>query len=118
MYLFIDCFVLIYIFNGAGSRKTHLDILGASITRGRSLACLRSCHIIMGGAVSAGQNNEELVDNLCNEGYIHEPRVEKVPHPPSPSYQYYVHVYTKYLGCEVADFSQIHNTICSDCWLI
>jgi hypothetical protein len=32
----------------------------------------------MGGAVSAGQNNEELVDNLCREGYIHEPRVEKV----------------------------------------
>ena len=32
----------------------------------------------MGGAVSAGQNNEELVDNLCHEGYIHEPRVEKV----------------------------------------
>ena len=32
----------------------------------------------MGGAVSAGQNNEELVDNLCHEGYIHEPHVEKV----------------------------------------
>ena len=32
----------------------------------------------MGGAVSAGQSNEELVDNLCHEGYIHEPRVEKV----------------------------------------
>ena len=28
--------------------------------------------------MSAGQNNEELVDNLCHEGYIHEPRVEKV----------------------------------------
>lgn len=32
----------------------------------------------MGGVVSAGENNEELVDNLCQEGYIHEPRVEKV----------------------------------------
>lgn len=48
----------------------------------------------MGGAVSAGQNNEELVDNLCHDGYIHSPRVEKVPHPPSPSYQHYVHVYS------------------------
>ena len=38
----------------------------------------------MGGAVSAGQNNEELVDNLCQEGYIHEPRVEKVLNPPPP----------------------------------
>ena len=39
--------------------------------------------------MSAGQNNEELVDNLCHEGYIHEPRVEKVAikigliHPPT-----------------------------------
>ena len=32
----------------------------------------------MGGAVSAGRNNEELVDNLCYEGYIHEPCVERV----------------------------------------
>lgn len=32
----------------------------------------------MGGAVSSGRDNEELVDNLCHEGYIHEPRVEQV----------------------------------------
>lgn len=32
----------------------------------------------MGGAVSSGQDNEELVDNLCHEGYIVEPQVEKV----------------------------------------
>lgn len=32
----------------------------------------------MGGAVSAGRDNEELVDNLCNEGYINQPSVERV----------------------------------------
>ena len=32
----------------------------------------------MGGAVSAGQNNAELVDNLCMENYISTPEVEKV----------------------------------------
>ncbi len=32
----------------------------------------------MGGAVSAGQNNDELVDNLCYENYIHTPEVERV----------------------------------------
>lgn len=32
----------------------------------------------MGGAVSSGETNEELVDNLCNEGYIFTPEVEKV----------------------------------------
>ncbi len=34
----------------------------------------------MGGAVSAGRDNEELVDNLCYEGYINEPSVERVTH--------------------------------------
>lgn len=32
----------------------------------------------MGGAVSAGKNNEELVNNLCYEDYIQTPDVEKV----------------------------------------
>lgn len=32
----------------------------------------------MGGAVSAGSCNCELVDNLCNEGYITQPDVERV----------------------------------------
>jgi len=32
----------------------------------------------MGGAVSAGENNEELVDNLCYESYIVTPAVESV----------------------------------------
>ena len=32
----------------------------------------------MGGAVSAGQNNSELVDNLCYENYIQTPQVEMV----------------------------------------
>lgn len=32
----------------------------------------------MGGVVSSGENNEELVDNLCKEGYILTPEVEKV----------------------------------------
>lgn len=32
----------------------------------------------MGGAVSAGQNNNELVDNLCYENYIQTPEVELV----------------------------------------
>ena len=40
--------------------------------------CTWAINYGMGGVVSAGQNNEELVDNLCQEGYIHEPRVEKV----------------------------------------
>ena len=34
--------------------------------------------VVMGGAVSAGSSNEELVDNLCYEGYINEPSIEKV----------------------------------------
>lgn len=34
--------------------------------------------IAMGGAVSSGQNNRELVDNLCYEDYIQSPEVEKV----------------------------------------
>ena len=34
--------------------------------------------LVMGGAVSAGSTNEELVDNLCYEGYINEPSIEKV----------------------------------------
>ena len=32
----------------------------------------------MGGAVSSGQNNEELVNNLCIEDYIQTPAVERV----------------------------------------
>ena len=32
----------------------------------------------MGGAVSAGENNDELVDNLCYESYIITPEVEEV----------------------------------------
>ena len=32
----------------------------------------------MGGAVSSGTSNSELVDNLCREGYITRPDVEKV----------------------------------------
>ncbi len=32
----------------------------------------------MGGAVSAGRNNEELVNNLCEEDYIQSPGVETV----------------------------------------
>jgi len=32
----------------------------------------------MGGAVSSGQNNNELVDNLCYENYIQTPEVEMV----------------------------------------
>lgn len=32
----------------------------------------------MGGAVSSGNSNEELVDNLCHEDYITRPEVEKV----------------------------------------
>lgn len=32
----------------------------------------------MGGAVSSGQNNEELVDNLCQEDYLRTPAVERV----------------------------------------
>ena len=32
----------------------------------------------MGGAVSAGQDNNELIDNLCNENYIQTPEVEAV----------------------------------------
>ena len=32
----------------------------------------------MGGAVSAGESNDELVDNLCYESYIVTPKVEEV----------------------------------------
>ena len=32
----------------------------------------------MGGAVSSGENNDELVDNLCYESYIVTPKVEEV----------------------------------------
>ena len=32
----------------------------------------------MGGAVSSGRNNSELVDNLCYENYIQTPEVEMV----------------------------------------
>ena len=32
----------------------------------------------MGGAVSSGENNDELVDNLCYESYIVTPKVEGV----------------------------------------
>ena len=32
----------------------------------------------MGGAVSSGSCNSELVDNLCTEGYITRPDVERV----------------------------------------
>ena len=32
----------------------------------------------MGGAVSSGKDNDELVDNLCYEGYITTPEVEAV----------------------------------------
>lgn len=32
----------------------------------------------MGGAVSSGKNNDELIDNLCHENYIQTPQVEKV----------------------------------------
>ena len=32
----------------------------------------------MGGVVSPGRNNEELVDNLCKGGYINTPEVERV----------------------------------------
>lgn len=31
----------------------------------------------MGGAVSSGESNCELVDNLCSEGYITRPEVER-----------------------------------------
>lgn len=42
--------------------------------------CFCADSLIMGGAVSAGQNNDELVDNLCHEDYIQTPEVEMV-HP-------------------------------------
>ena len=32
----------------------------------------------MGGVVSAGRNNDELIDNLCKGGYIITPEVERV----------------------------------------
>ncbi len=32
----------------------------------------------MGGAVSSGESNEELVTNLCHEDYIQNPDVELV----------------------------------------
>lgn len=32
----------------------------------------------MGGAVSAGRDNDDLVDNLCEESYIVTPEVEAV----------------------------------------
>ena len=32
----------------------------------------------MGGVVSSGSTNDELVDNLCTEGYIVSPEVERV----------------------------------------
>ena len=32
----------------------------------------------MGGVVSSGGTNDELVDNLCREGYIFSPEVERV----------------------------------------
>lgn len=32
----------------------------------------------MGGAVSAGHNNDELVDHLCEDDYISTPAVERV----------------------------------------
>ena len=32
----------------------------------------------MGGVVSAGRDNDELVDNLCKERCIESPKVEKV----------------------------------------
>ena len=32
----------------------------------------------MGGAVSAGENNGELIDNLVKAGYIRTPSIEKV----------------------------------------
>ena len=32
----------------------------------------------MGGVVSPGRNNEELVDNLCKGGRISTPEVERV----------------------------------------
>ena len=32
----------------------------------------------MGGAVSAGRDNDDLVDNLCEEKYIVTPEVERV----------------------------------------
>lgn len=34
--------------------------------------------LMMGGAVSSGASNNELVDNLCSEGYITRSDVEKV----------------------------------------
>ena len=34
--------------------------------------------IAMGEVVSAGRNNNELVDNLCHENYIQTPEVETV----------------------------------------
>ena len=32
----------------------------------------------MGGVVSAGRDNDELIDNLCKGGYIITPEVERV----------------------------------------
>ena len=36
------------------------------------------CAGVMGGAVSSGRDNDELVDNLCYEDYICSPDVERV----------------------------------------
>ena len=50
------------------SAYTHID-------------CYNVCHVTaltMGGAVSAGRNNHELVTNLCKEDYIRTPEVERV----------------------------------------
>lgn len=32
----------------------------------------------MGGVVSSGETNDELIDNLCKERYIVTPEIEKV----------------------------------------
>ena len=37
-----------------------------------------STALAMGGAVSAGRDNDDLVDNLCEEKYIVTPEVERV----------------------------------------
>jgi protein-L-isoaspartate O-methyltransferase len=39
--------------------------------------CYGLLSVGMGGAVSSGESNCELVDNLCNEGYITRPEVER-----------------------------------------
>ena len=50
--------------------------VGSIVTRKNIIYNVRCS--VMGGAVSSGNSNAELVDNLCREAYITQPEVEKV----------------------------------------